>query len=367
LSGSWADVWSVTMSIVDAAAQQLGETRRRRFRRGPPTAACPRPWLPGGRRRRRASRPARRGSDAPYAAAIRAGSTSTHSATPSFIVIASGWAPPIPPSPAVRVSVPSQRAAEALLGDRHERLVGALQDPLGADVDPRTGGHLPVHHQAGASRSQKVSQSPSRAPAGCWRSGPAAPSRGCGTPRPACPTARAWSRRSRGCAAWDDGVEGLPRAGGLAPTAVDDQFVGVLGDLGIEVVHEHSRAASWSQPFVDSLGPARCHDHRRHHCLRSMAAAIPPPSMSCAAASISAPTGRSATSGGTTVRTASRIACVPGAGSSGASLLASLGGTDEFDGDHVCRVAQHVVELPSCAPTHRHVIFLRTRGRDRFH
>src|SRR5680860_218771 len=35
-----------------------------------------------------------------------------------------------------------------LVGDRGEGLEGALQDPLGADVDPGTGGHLAVHRQA---------------------------------------------------------------------------------------------------------------------------------------------------------------------------------------------------------------------------
>ena len=40
-----------------------------------------------------------------------------------------------------------QRAAEPLVGDRGERLEGALQDALGADVDPRAGGHLAVHRQ----------------------------------------------------------------------------------------------------------------------------------------------------------------------------------------------------------------------------
>ena len=55
----------------------------------------------------------------------------------SFMVTASGWAPPIPPSPAVTTSRPAQRAAEALARDRRERLVGALEDPLRADVDPR--------------------------------------------------------------------------------------------------------------------------------------------------------------------------------------------------------------------------------------
>ena len=38
---------------------------------------------------------------------IRAGSTSTHNTTPSFIVTASGWAPPMPPRPAVSVIVPA--------------------------------------------------------------------------------------------------------------------------------------------------------------------------------------------------------------------------------------------------------------------
>ena len=38
---------------------------------------------------------------------MRDWSTSTHTHTPSFIVTASGWAPPMPPSPAVNVMVPA--------------------------------------------------------------------------------------------------------------------------------------------------------------------------------------------------------------------------------------------------------------------
>ena len=37
---------------------------------------------------------------------IRRRSTSTHSAAPPFIVIARGWAPPMPPNPAVTTSRP---------------------------------------------------------------------------------------------------------------------------------------------------------------------------------------------------------------------------------------------------------------------
>ena len=80
--------------------------------------------------------------------AIRDGSQSMQMATPSFIVTASGWAPPMPPSPAVSVMRAGERAVEALGRDGGERLVGALQDALGADVDPRAGGHLAVHRQA---------------------------------------------------------------------------------------------------------------------------------------------------------------------------------------------------------------------------
>ena len=53
----------------------------------------------------------------------------------------------MPPSPAVSVIVPGQRAAVAAARDLREALVGALHDALGADVDPRPGGHLPVHRQ----------------------------------------------------------------------------------------------------------------------------------------------------------------------------------------------------------------------------
>ena len=38
---------------------------------------------------------------------MRAGSHSTQIATPSFMVTASGWAPPMPPRPAVSVMVPA--------------------------------------------------------------------------------------------------------------------------------------------------------------------------------------------------------------------------------------------------------------------
>jgi hypothetical protein len=45
---------------------------------------------------------------------MRSRSTSTHSAAPPFIVIASGWAPPIPPRPAVTTSRPASDPSKRL-------------------------------------------------------------------------------------------------------------------------------------------------------------------------------------------------------------------------------------------------------------
>ena len=102
-------------------------------------------------------------------------------------------------------------AAEPLGGHRGERLVGALEDALGADVDPRTGGHLPVHGQA--ERLQPAELRPGGPVAdqvGVGQQHPRAPTRGCASRRPAGRTAPASSRRraasvSVRTSAWYDG------------------------------------------------------------------------------------------------------------------------------------------------------------------
>ena len=95
-----------------------------------------------------------------------------------------------------------QRAVEPLVGHGGERLERALQDALGADVDPRAGGHLAVHRQP------EVLE-----PAELLPVGPVADQVGVGDQHPRRPlvgahhadrlaaTARASSRRPRGRAA----------------------------------------------------------------------------------------------------------------------------------------------------------------------
>jgi hypothetical protein len=130
-------------------------------------------------------------------------------------------------------------SAEALVGDGDEGLVGALEDPLGADVDPRSRRHLTVHHQSG------VLEVPEVAPGRPIRH----EVRVCDEdPRCRVVGAEAANRLSgldEQCLVAlelgevpHDRIERIPRPRRLAATPVDDEVERYLGDLGIEVVQE---------------------------------------------------------------------------------------------------------------------------------
>ena len=61
---------------------------------------------------------------------------------------ASGCAPPMPPRPAVRTKRPASEPPKCSRAGGHERLVGALQDPLRADVLPGARRHPAEHREA---------------------------------------------------------------------------------------------------------------------------------------------------------------------------------------------------------------------------
>ena len=56
----------------------------------------------------------------------------------------------------------------------------------------------------------------------------------------------------------DHGVEGAPVAGRLAGAAVDDELVGVLGDLGVEVVLQHPQGGFLLPSQGAQFRTARC-------------------------------------------------------------------------------------------------------------
>ena len=233
---------------------------RRRCPAARSTAGCPRP---GPRRPRRtassrSSRP-RRGSGARGGAGSGTGRRRCTRATPPFMVTASGWAPPMPPRPAVRVRVAGQRAAEPF--GRPPRRT-SRRCPAGCpacrcrSTNRRSSGRT---WSARAPRGGGTPPSwPTPGPAGSWRSGPGGPIRGCGRRRPACPTGPAASRhRPRSRSDRDDGVERGPAAGGPAGAAVDDELVGTLGHLGIEVVHQHPQGGLLRPALTAEVGAAR--------------------------------------------------------------------------------------------------------------
>ena len=153
---------------------------------------------------------------------------------------------------------PAQRAAEMLAGRLGERLVGALQDALRPDVDPRAGGHLAVHHQA--LPLELAEDLPGRPLADEVRVGDEDPRRP--RMRPDDPD-RLARLDEQGLVALepaelaDDGVERLPRPRRAAGPAVDDEVVGVLGDLRVEVVHEHPEGRFLLPAAAAQLAPAR--------------------------------------------------------------------------------------------------------------
>ena len=152
-----------------------------------------------------------------------------------------------------------QRAAEVLPGARGEGLVGALQDALGADVDPGAGRHLAVHRQAHAlqlgetlprwpSCGTRLRVGDQHARGVCVRRQHA--DRLAALHQQRLVVRRAASERSTMASKQSQLRAALPDA------AVDDQVVGVLGHLGIEVVHEHPQRRFLDPALAVQLGAA---------------------------------------------------------------------------------------------------------------
>ena len=135
-----------------------------------------------------------------------------------------------------------QRPAEVPRGRRGERLVGALQDALRADVDPRAGRHLPEHDLVLGFELAEV------LPRGPLPDQVRVGDEHARRLRRRLEHADGFSRlheqrlvRFEAPQRRDDELEALPIARRLAAAAVHDEVRGILGHLGIEVVHQHAQ------------------------------------------------------------------------------------------------------------------------------
>ena len=189
---------------------------------------------------------------------MRLGWHSTASIEAPAMVAASGCAPPMPPSPAVRIQRPARSPLIVLAADLDEGLVGALHDALAADIDPGAGGHLAVHHQALAIELvEMVPGRPVRHEVGVGdqharRVGVGAEDadRLAGLDEQRLVALEPAQRR-------DDAVEALPVARGAADAAIDDELARPLRDLGVEIVHQHAQRRFGQPALGRELGAAR--------------------------------------------------------------------------------------------------------------
>src|ERR1700682_6156750 len=171
------------------------------------------------------------------------------------LVAGSGWAPPrdaTPPRGAPAVVTPA---------DLDECFIRSLHDALAADVDPRSGGHLPEHHQPKSVELVEVierrpvrhqvrvrDQHARRIGMGAENSDRFA--------RLNQQRLVALELTQRGY----DPIEAVPVAGGTADSAVDDKLARPLGDIRIEIFHQHAERGFRQPALGADLGPARSPD-----------------------------------------------------------------------------------------------------------
>ncbi len=160
---------------------------------------------------------------------------------------------------------PREIAAVMLPARLDEGLVRPLDDALAADVDPRAGRHLAEHHQALA--VELVEVLPGRPLRHQVRVGDQHARRIDRRAEHADRLAGLHEQRlvlAERAQRLQDRLEARPVARRLADAAVDDERVGVLGDLGVEVVLDHP-VRRFDQPVAAGDGAAA----RRAHGVRA--------------------------------------------------------------------------------------------------
>jgi hypothetical protein len=165
--------------------------------------------------------------------------------------------------PATHHQLSSQVAAEMLARRGGEGFIGALQDPLRANVNPASRSHLPVHSQPGALEFAKM-----------FPIAPVAYEVGVGDeharrPRVRLENGNGFARLHKQrlvvfqlAQRLDDGFVAGPVARRFACPAIDHQVVRPLGHFRIQVVHQHAQRG-FLLPALTGDGAAARRANRR--------------------------------------------------------------------------------------------------------
>ena len=275
--------------------------------------------------------------------------------------------------------MPASVPPKCLVGDRGEGLVGALEDPLGADVDPRTRGHLAVHGEP--ERLEATELRPRRPVAARgWssRSARAAPTRGSRSTPTGRPDWTSIVSSPFSVVSVRTSASKLRQSRAARPVpAVDDEVVGPLGDLGVEVVLQHpQRAPPGASPSAESRAvraartgrapsmtsslAVQCHVARRDVEQFARRHELARPRRSRARA-----TGR----GRARPRRALTRSAIAGrsraTGSSGARSARARAPASSSIATTSAKGVEGLAELPRRVPAHRDVVLLHTRRGDR--
>ena len=172
--------------------------------------------------------------------------------------------------------------AEVLLGRGGERLVRALQDPLGADVDPAAGRHLAEHRQP--ERLEAAELVPRRPARHEHRVRDQHARRARVRPEDADGLAALDEQRlvvAEVEQRADERAQALVVPRRLARAAVDDELLRPLGHLAVEVVEQHAERRLGLPGARVQLRAARRADRAtgRRRATRRARRATPPPSL----------------------------------------------------------------------------------------
>ena len=241
----------------------------------------------------------------------------------------------------------AQRAAEAPAGDRRERLVGALEDALGPDVDPGPRGHLAVHHQpGGVELAERVPVRPVGHEVGVGDQHARRVRVGL---EHAHRLARLHEQRLAVAQAHQLALDRLERgrvARRLADPAVDDEVLRALGDVRVQVVLEH--------PQRRLLDPAAA-PHSTTSPVRS----------ACASSASSPASERSSSTRGTYSRTRAARLLERRRALQRPVELEPLDRAHQLGGDHLGGVLGRGAGLEGGQRSHRVEVLLAGAGRDR--
>ena len=177
-----------------------------------------------------------------------------------------------PPTPEIAAIMPPP--------DLDEGLVGALHDPLAADIDPGSGRHLAVHHEPLA--IELMEMVPARPGRHQVRVRDQHARRIGMRPEDAHRLPRLHQQRLVRLQlpqASHNPIEALPIPRRPPDPAIDDQLLRPLRHLGVKIVHQHPQRCFGEPALRTDLRPARCPDpprvvEPRHRSLLAQSSAV---------------------------------------------------------------------------------------------